>query len=73
MLITFLSFRPINAREKEIKSHIAVEISGNREVLVKQQHFESKHSKKFTFDRAFGPNSTQVCLSLICEKSLLMS
>lgn len=35
-----------------------VEVSSIREVIVKQT-MESKSTKKFTFDRAFGPESKQ--------------
>ena len=35
-----------------------VEVTSQREVVVKQG-FDSKSTKKFTFDRAFGPQSKQ--------------
>lgn len=35
-----------------------VEVPSHRDVLVKQT-YETKTSKKFTFDRAFGPESRQ--------------
>lgn len=41
-----------------MRSHEMVEVTSSREVLVKQS-FDSKSSKKFTFDQAFGPESTQ--------------
>lgn len=50
--------RPTNDRERMIRSHEMVEVSSNREVIVKQT-LESKSTKKFTFDRAFGPDSKQ--------------
>lgn len=50
--------RPTNERERIIRSIEMVEVPSPREVIVKQT-FESKMSKKFTFDRAFGPESKQ--------------
>lgn len=61
MIVPFHSFdlfRPINARERNINSQVAVAVLSDREVVVKQQP-ENRLTKKFTFDRAFGPESKQ--------------
>lgn len=50
--------RPTNERERSIRSQEMVEVPSTREVIVKPA-FESKSTKKFTFDRAFGPDSKQ--------------
>ncbi|KAI5637348.1 kinesin motor domain-containing protein [Phthorimaea operculella] len=55
----FVRLRPLNAREKAIRSHGVVEVVNNREVVVRQSH-QTSHNKKFTFDRAFCPNTPQV-------------
>ncbi|XP_049887934.1 kinesin-like protein Klp61F [Pectinophora gossypiella] len=55
----FVRLRPLNHREKAIRSHGVVEVVNNREVVVRQSH-QSSHTKRFTFDRAFGPNVQQV-------------
>lgn len=54
----YLRVRPTNERERLIRSIEMVEVPSHREVVVKQT-YESKMSKKFTFDRAFGPESKQ--------------
>lgn len=50
-------FRPINMRERNIHSHEAARVVSDREVVIKQSH--DRNTKKFTFDRAFGPDSKQ--------------
>ena len=52
-------FRPTNAREKLIRSNEVVEVHGARDVVAKQM-LDSRTTKKFTFDRAFGMDSEQV-------------
>lgn len=47
----------MNARERSTRCHEAVEVTSNREVIVKHDH---RSSKKFTFDRSFGPDSNQM-------------
>lgn len=42
-----------------LKSNEMVEVSGLRDVIVKQA-YDSRATKKFTFDRAFGMDSKQV-------------
>lgn len=56
--------RPTNARERLLKSQEMVEVSGMRDVIVKQA-YDSRATKKFTFDRAFGMDSQQVSLYLL--------
>ncbi|KOB69118.1 Uncharacterized protein OBRU01_17302 [Operophtera brumata] len=55
----FVRLRPLNQRERDIKSLGVVEVAHNREVVVRQSQHNS-HTKKFTFDRAFGPHAKQV-------------
>lgn len=45
-------------RERNIHSNEMIRVSSEREVVV-QQMLENKMTKKFTFDRAFGPESKQ--------------
>lgn len=47
----------MNDRERLLRSHEAIEVTSNREVVVKQDY---RNTKKFTFDRAFGQDSNQV-------------
>lgn len=42
-----------------MRSHEAVEVTSNREVVVKQ---DNRSTKKFTFDRSFGQDSNQVTI-----------
>ncbi|XP_059045924.1 kinesin-like protein Klp61F [Achroia grisella] len=55
----FVRLRPLNQRERDIKSLGVVEVVNNREVVVKQSQ-QTSLTKKFTFDRAFGPHAKQV-------------
>lgn len=55
----YLRVRPTNARERLIRSNEIVEVSGCRDVIVKQT-VDSRMTKKFSFDRAFGMDSQQV-------------
>ncbi|XP_055317754.1 kinesin-like protein Klp61F isoform X2 [Sitodiplosis mosellana] len=54
----YVRCRPINNRERSIHSHETVKVVSDREVVVKQP-LDGRHTKKFTFDRAFGPDSKQ--------------
>lgn len=54
---SFFVCRPINMRERNIHSNEMIKVS-EREVFV-QQMLDNKMGKKFTFDRAFGPESKQ--------------
>lgn len=59
ILTNSISFcRPINMRERNIHSNEMIRVSSEREVVVHQM-LENKMTKKFTFDRAFGPESKQ--------------
>ncbi|CAK1594187.1 unnamed protein product [Parnassius mnemosyne] len=55
----FVRLRPLNQRERDIKSLGVVEVVNGREILVRQSQ-QTSHTKKFTFDRAFGPHAKQV-------------
>lgn len=46
----------MNDRERSSRSQEAVKVISNREVYVKQ---DNRTSKKFTFDRSFGPDASQ--------------
>ena len=53
--------RPLNQLEKKLGSHSNVDSNTRRgEVVVKQEMHEKQTSKTFTFDKVFGPNSTQI-------------
>ncbi|KAF9794938.1 hypothetical protein SFRURICE_005173 [Spodoptera frugiperda] len=55
----FIRLRPLNQRERDIKSLGVIEVVNNREVVVRQSQ-QTNHTKKFTFDRAFAPNASQL-------------
>ncbi|XP_063366354.1 kinesin-like protein Klp61F [Cydia amplana] len=55
----FVRLRPLNQRERDIKSLGVVEVVNGREVVVRQSQ-QTTLTKKFTFDRAFGPNTKQI-------------
>ncbi|XP_053674251.1 kinesin-like protein Klp61F [Anopheles nili] len=55
----YVRVRPTNNREKLIRSLEVVEVVSNRELQLKSNYADSRTSKKFTFDRAFAPNSKQ--------------
>lgn len=55
----YLRVRPTNTRERLIRSNEIVEVSGCRDIIVKQT-VDSRTTKKFSFDRAFGMDSQQV-------------
>lgn len=57
MMVFFV--RPINNNEKIGKSFSVVELPSNKEVVIHERP-QDKHSKKFTFDKVFGPSSKQV-------------
>ncbi|XP_073959322.1 kinesin-like protein at 61F [Choristoneura fumiferana] len=54
----FVRLRPLNQRERDIKSLGVVEVLNEREVVVRSH--QSIHTKKFTFDQAFGPHAKQL-------------
>ncbi|KAJ6622378.1 Kinesin-like protein Klp61F [Pseudolycoriella hygida] len=51
----YLRVRPMNEREKHSRSMEAVKVVSGREIVVK----DNRNSKKFTFDRTFGPDANQ--------------
>ncbi|CAB3233053.1 unnamed protein product [Arctia plantaginis] len=55
----FIRLRPLNQRERDIKSLGVIDVVNNREVVVRQSQ-QTSHTKKFTFDRAFAPNASQL-------------
>lgn len=55
----FVRLRPLNQRERDIKSLGVIEVLNNREVTVRQSQ-QTTLTKKFTFDRAFGPSANQL-------------
>ncbi|XP_050360680.1 kinesin-like protein KLP2 isoform X1 [Nymphalis io] len=55
----FVRLRPLNQRERDTKSLGVVEVINGREVNIRQSH-QSRHTKRFTFDRAFPPLTKQV-------------
>ncbi|XP_068619569.1 kinesin-like protein Klp61F isoform X1 [Battus philenor] len=55
----FVRLRPLNQRERDIRSLGVVEVVNGREVVVRQSQ-QTSHTKRFTFDRAFGPYAKQV-------------
>lgn len=77
IILIFFIWRPLNARERDIKSIGIVEVSGTKDVIVKQPLSDNKLTKKFSFDKAFGPNSKQVryffliCIIVWIDKSNL--
>ncbi|XP_033255222.1 kinesin-like protein Klp61F, partial [Drosophila miranda] len=50
--------RPLNARERCVRSAEVVDVLNPREILTRHT-LDSKLTKKFTFDRSFGPESKQ--------------
>ncbi|CRK86248.1 CLUMA_CG000163, isoform A [Clunio marinus] len=54
----YVRIRPTNAREKLIRSNEVVEVQGPRDVIAKQM-LDSRTTKRFSFDRAFGMDSQQ--------------
>lgn len=54
--------RPTNARERQIRSQEVIEVTSSKEVIAKML-VDMKTTKKFTFDRAFGPDSKQVSIT----------
>ncbi|XP_037303415.1 kinesin-like protein Klp61F [Manduca sexta] len=55
----FVRLRPLNQRERDLKSLGVVEVHHNKEVVVRFTQ-QTNLTKKFTFDRAFAPNASQV-------------
>lgn len=55
----YVRLRPTNNRERSIRSQEVVEVPNSREVIARVL-LDAKTQKKFSFDRAFGPDSKQV-------------
>uniref|UniRef100_A0A1A9VMW9 Kinesin motor domain-containing protein n=1 Tax=Glossina austeni TaxID=7395 RepID=A0A1A9VMW9_GLOAU len=55
----YVRLRPLNARERYIRSTEIIEVLSPKEIVARHS-VESKLTKKFTFDRTFGPESKQV-------------
>ncbi|XP_014468318.1 PREDICTED: bipolar kinesin KRP-130-like isoform X2 [Dinoponera quadriceps] len=55
----FARVRPINNSEKVGKSFSVLELPSNKEIVVRERPLD-KHSRKFTFDKVFGPISKQI-------------
>ncbi|KAF2879448.1 hypothetical protein ILUMI_26728 [Ignelater luminosus] len=51
----YIRLRPLNKQELEVRSSTCVEISNAKDLLVKQQY-----GKHYTFDKVFGPDTTQM-------------
>lgn len=54
----YIFVRPLNARERCIRSAEVIETVSHREIVARHT-IESKLTKKFTFDRVFGTDSRQ--------------
>ncbi|KAH8276721.1 hypothetical protein KR018_002646, partial [Drosophila ironensis] len=52
----YVRVRPLNARERCIRSAEVVDVVAPREIVTRHT-LDSKLTKKFTFDRSFGPES----------------
>jgi hypothetical protein len=57
-MISFFN-RPINDSEKIGKTISVLELPSIKEVVVHEK-LQGNHTKKFTFDKVFGPSSKQV-------------
>ncbi|XP_012151720.1 kinesin-like protein Klp61F [Megachile rotundata] len=56
----YIRVRPINDSERIGKSVTVVDIPSNKEIVVRDRSPYDKFTKKFTFDKVFGPNSKQL-------------
>ncbi|XP_017060047.1 kinesin-like protein Klp61F [Drosophila ficusphila] len=54
----YVRVRPLNSRERCIRSAEVVDVVAPREIVTRHT-LDSKLTKKFTFDRSFGPESKQ--------------
>lgn len=55
----YVRLRPTNSRERNIRSQEVVEVANSKDVIARVL-LDAKTQKKFSFDRAFGPDSKQV-------------
>ncbi|XP_011311260.1 bipolar kinesin KRP-130 [Fopius arisanus] len=56
----FVRVRPANKDEIHGKSSTVVEVASSKDVVVRERPQDSKLTKKFSFDRVFGPSSKQL-------------
>ncbi|XP_063982789.1 kinesin-like protein Klp61F [Diachasmimorpha longicaudata] len=56
----FVRVRPANKDEIHGKSSNVVDVASSKDVVVRERPQDSKLTKKFSFDRVFGPGSKQV-------------
>lgn len=49
----------MNERERNVRPVEAVKVISSREIVVKDSRNSERNSKKFTFDRTFGPEASQ--------------
>lgn len=59
LLLSYSPIRPLNARERCLRSAEIIDVISPKEIVTRHT-LESKLTKKFTFDRAFGSDSKQV-------------
>ncbi|OXU30307.1 hypothetical protein TSAR_015423 [Trichomalopsis sarcophagae] len=55
----FVRVRPANNAEKTSKSPVVVDVPSNKDIVVRERP-QDKLTKKFTFDKVFGPLSKQI-------------
>lgn len=55
----FVRCRPMNAKEKEARSFMCVDVQNNKDILVKERPMD-KITKNFAFDKVFGRESKQI-------------
>ena len=58
-LIYVVTFSPLNSSEKNQRSWSVVDTPNSREVVAKENASATSRTKKFTFDRVFGPSTQQ--------------
>ena len=51
--------RPLNAREKKIKSKVVVDVDAANNQMILKKPSDMKSTKSFRFDYVYGVNSTQ--------------
>nr|XP_034173389.1 kinesin-like protein Klp61F [Osmia lignaria]XP_034173390.1 kinesin-like protein Klp61F [Osmia lignaria] len=56
----YIRVRPINDSERFGKSTTVVDVPSNKEIIVRDRPPYDKYTKKFTFDKVFGPDSKQL-------------
>ena len=58
-MIYVVTFSPLNSSEKNQRSWSVVDTPNSREVVAKENASATSRTKKFTFDRVFGPSTQQ--------------